>query len=434
MEMVPYDGDDYGVYGNVDIITGKVSFIGTRKEAEAERDRNQAVINIREAYDLLIEILQKYLDLKEEHYSIIALWIIGTYLHDEFQSFPYLFFNAMRGSGKSRTLRLVCTLSKDGMIMASPTEATLFRTSGTLGIDEFEGVANKDKQAVRELLNGAYKKGIKIIRMKKKKVLGQEEQVAEEFEPYRPILLANIYGMDEVLGDRCLTLILEKSDNPLKTRLVEDFETNEIIKKVCIILNQCSLCSVVMQKNIYSDWNNYISDRYKTTLTTLHTYNTYTTQTTQNLKNDEIFNKIHDTEIIGRNLELFLPIFFLANLISKEVFDRTLLIAKGITQEKRHDEEMESIDVMVYDFISRQDAGLIFRSINDLVNEFRQFSNESYEWLNAKWFGRALKRLNLVLEKKRVGRGIEVILNVPKSKEKLKIFKKDDDKKEVAKC
>jgi len=432
--MVPYDGDDYGVYGNVDIITGKVSFIGTRKEAEAERDRNQAVINIREAYDLLIEILQKYLDLKEEHYSIIALWIIGTYLHDEFQSFPYLFFNAMRGSGKSRTLRLVCTLSKDGMIMASPTEATLFRTSGTLGIDEFEGVANKDKQAVRELLNGAYKKGIKIIRMKKKKVLGQEEQVAEEFEPYRPILLANIYGMDEVLGDRCLTLILEKSDNPLKTRLVEDFETNEIIKKVCIILNQCSLCSVVMQKNIYSDWNNYISDRYKTTLTTLHTYNTYTTQTTQNLKNDEIFNKIHDTEIIGRNLELFLPIFFLANLISKEVFDRTLLIAKGITQEKRHDEEMESIDVMVYDFISRQDAGLIFRSINDLVNEFRQFSNESYEWLNAKWFGRALKRLNLVLEKKRVGRGIEVILNVPKSKEKLKIFKKDDDKKEVAKC
>ena len=56
----------------------------------------------------------------------------------------------------------VCKLAKDGNVMASPTEAVLFRTNGTLGIDEFEGVANKDKSSIRELLNGAYKKGIKI--------------------------------------------------------------------------------------------------------------------------------------------------------------------------------------------------------------------------------------------------------------------------------
>jgi len=339
---------------------------------KANKKQEEIKILMRKSYYSLINILKKYLDLKEEYYSIIALWIIGTYFHDNFQSFPYLFFNAMRGSGKSRALRLICCLSKNGNVMASPTEAVLFRVQGTLGIDEFEGVAGKDKNAIRELLNGAYKKGIKIFRMKKKKVLGQEELVAEEFEPYRPIVMANIYGMDEVLGDRCLTLILEKSNDAMKTRLIEDFETNEEVNEVKVYLKECSLCSVVMSKNIYRDWNNYIIDRYKTTLTTLHTYNTYTTQTTQQL---ELFNKISNTGIIGRNLELFLPIFFLGSLISEEIFDGILKSALEITTERKHEEEIESIDVMVYDFISREDSRLEYHSIKDLVNSFRNFSN-----------------------------------------------------------
>jgi hypothetical protein len=43
-------------------------------------------------YRTLIDILKKYLDLKEEYYPIISLWIIGTYFHNEFISYPYLFF------------------------------------------------------------------------------------------------------------------------------------------------------------------------------------------------------------------------------------------------------------------------------------------------------------------------------------------------------
>jgi hypothetical protein len=39
--------------------------------------------------------------------------------------------------------------------------------------------------------------------------------------------------------------------------------------------------------------------------------------------------------------------------------------------------------------------------------------------------GRALKRLNLELEKKRFKSGFKVILNYVKAKEKLKIFKSD---------
>jgi hypothetical protein len=329
----------------------------------------------------------------------------------------------MRGSGKTRTLSLVCKLAKEGNVMASPTEAVLFRTNGCLGIDEFEGVANKDKGSIRELLNGAYKKGIKIMRMKKKKSIAGTEMVVEEFEVYRPIVMANIWGMEEVLGDRCLTLILEKSNDPSKTRLIEDFEDNKFINVTTQKLKRCSLCSVVSPQNIKLMWNTHISNEYKTTLNTHTTTNTHTTLTTSLQR--KLFEKIQNSKIYGRNLELFLPLFFIANQISEQVLDEIIEIAIKTTLKKQQEEEIESTDVMVFDFISKQEQGLNWFSIKRLTNQFREFADESGDWLNPRWFGRALKRLNLVLDKRRKGKGIEVMVNIIKAKEKLKIFRKE---------
>jgi hypothetical protein len=415
--------DSTKIYGVKDKKTGKFVDVGTLKDCEESIERKKIIPKIRESYDLIKELLRKYIDMKEDYYSLMAIWIVGTHLHHEFESYPYLFLNAMRGSGKSRTLKLVTTLSKDGTFLASPTEAVLFRTNGTLGIDEFESIGSKEKSSLRELLNAGYKKGIKIMRMRKVRKTGGEKQEVEVFEPYRPIVMANIWGMEEVLEDRCITLILEKSSNPVITRLVEDFENNYLIKKCHNLLNQCSLCSVVTAKNIYKEWNNYIIDRYKTTLNTLNTTKTYNTLTTQELQS--LFNKIHDSGIQGRNLELFLPIFFIANIINEDVFSEIIEISKAITKEKKHEEEIESKDVMVFDFISHQESSLNYHSVNQLTNEFREFigASSNDDWLNAKWFGRALKRLNLVIDKRRRGKGNEVSLNVNKAIDKLKIFK-----------
>ena len=420
------------------------------KEEKLEKAKSQ----LRENFYLIKKTLKKYIDMNEDYYELIALWIVGTYYHKNFESFPYLFFNAMRGSGKSKTLKLVTYLSNGGNVMASPTEAVLFRTNGTLGIDEFEGVGGKEKTAIRELLNSSYKRGTKIFRMKKKKTKDGEDHVAEEFEPYRPITMANIWGMEEVLGDRCLTIILEKSEDPLKLRLSESFENNKTIKFIKRNFKVCSLCSVVMQKNIYTLWDNYLMERYRTTLTTLTTTNTNTTLTTQNNDYEELlttyttlttnntynalntlrkqridsfFNKIHDTEITGRNLELFMPLFLVASVMGDEALTSIIKVAKKIVKERTHEEEVESRDVMVIDFVSRQNSeNLSFVSITKLVNEFRDFLDGEIDWLNAKWLGRAFRRLSLVVDKRRTPRGIQVILNVGKAKQKLKMFKHTD--------
>lgn len=362
------------------------------------------------------DLLKFYCDLREDYYDLIAIWIIGTWIHEEFEAYPFLFINAMRGSGKTRLLKLMSILSKDGEVMASPTEAVLFRCSGTLCIDEFESVGGKEKGAVRELLNSAYKKGTKIKRMRQAKVNGETRQVVEEFEPYRPIAMANIWGMEEVLGDRCISLTLERSSNKNIIKLIEDFYSNVKINEIKKSFEeiQCSLCSVVTVKNLYTEWNNYITHYTHTTYNT-YNYNNYT----------QLFKKVKLSLIDGRNLELFFPLFIIAEKIGVKNLDFLIKTAQTIVDERRVEEMTESKDVLVLEFVSRQEPNW-FKKVSELAFLLKKSLHEDEEetkWLNSKWFGRALKRLNLIKEKKRVAEGIEVILDIDKAKEKIEIFK-----------
>jgi len=391
---------------------------------------------LEKAYLQIREILSYYLDIDESNKTIMALWVLGTYNHEDFITFPLLFLNAMRGSAKSRTVRLLTKLSKDGQMLMNITEAVLFRSHGTLGIDEFEGLASKEKQSLRELLNSSYKKGSIVKRMRKKKTMEGEQQVEEIFNAYRPVILANIWGIEEVLSDRCITVVLEKSNKPEFVKLMEDYDSDDKINTLLLLLksDKCSLCSVVTKKNIniYTKWNEYIKNKCcKTTLNTLYTYNTLTTQTTpeeEEIKkiNEELmdlFNRVYDLDINGRNLELYFPLFMVARDIGDYVFQEILDIAANNVNVKKIDDMMESSDITLYNLVASCDDGKMYK-VKDLVNTIKLMLGEGdFSFINNKWMGRGLKRLNLVLEKRRLAEGIEVRLNVEKAKEKLEMFK-----------
>ncbi|KKN12607.1 hypothetical protein LCGC14_1014750 [marine sediment metagenome] len=370
----------------------------------------------------IIAILKKYMDLEQKDYLLIGIWIIGTYFHNSFRSYPYLFFNAMKGSGKSRALNLITKLSKEGIVLNSLTEAVLFRTTGTLGIDEFEGVAKKGNENLRELLNSAYKKTGKVYRMKKVSGKDGETQEVEMFEVYRPIIMANIWGMDDTLGDRCIHLILEKSVNPKIVKLVEDFEDNvqimdivESILKVNGHVGHCKHLQSVQQK-----WNDYIVQHAQ------HVHNVH------NVHNVHIYNKINNTELLGRDLELFFPLFLISDLCGE--LDEMLKVSIKIVKERKEKDVYESTDVQVYDFIAqRKEEGFI--KVNALTQDFRLFTGieeKQDTWINTRWFGKSLKRLKLVKERKR-SNGTLVILDIEKAKEKIKIFKEPEEEKKEEK-
>ena len=390
---------------------------------------------LNECYHSINQILKDYLDTSEDNYKIMSIWIIGTYFHKGFYSYPYLFFNAMRGSGKTRGLKLISNLGAkgDGSVQNNLTEAVLFRIEQgtTTCIDEVEQIGSKEKQTLRELLNSAYKKGMKVKRMRKgRDEKGGEKQIVEVFEPYFPICMANIWGMDEVLGDRSITLILEKSSNEAITKMIEDFDINPKIDEVKRTLKQISdVCDVTLRKkNIYQRWNNYIRSKYITSLTSYTYITTQTTLTAQDIEFDELFNKIDKLGIAGRNLELFLPLLIVAEEVG--VLDELLEVCGKLSSAKKNEEYNLSKDVNVYEFvITQENEGLNYLAIKDLTRMFRQFLGEEDNddrWLNEKWFGRALKRLNLIIGNKKTNRGNQVVLNYNKAREKLKIFKEKE--------
>lgn len=394
-------------------------------------------------YEEIVEFIDYYMDIPDSHKKIIALWIIGTYFHSNFTTYPFLYINAMRGSGKTRLLNIISQLAKGGRgrVQTGITESTLFRMpkGDTLLLDECEAISSKEKSTLREYMNACYKRGGVVQRIKKVKFKGEEEWIPETFEPYKPIAMANIQGMDEILGDRCITLILEKSSDPIKTKLLEDFYKNERIMRLTELLKQISVVSVVSlrQKNYIKTWNDFITN--DTTTHTTHT--TQTTQTTQSIEEKrnilinkmdlkEMFAKINNLNVQGRNLELLFPLLVIAKMISQEVFEETIEIGKEIMESKKGDEFADSVDVSLYEFVSLQEPTLEFLPLKDLTYKFRIFIGEP-EWVNEKWMGKAFKRLNLILNKRRVASGRLIMLNVAKAKEKLKIFKEVEDAKET---
>lgn len=401
------------------------------KNVPIEKEREKNVQLLGETYENIIKILKKYCDLEESQYPVIALWIIGTYTHKKFNTFPLLFINATKGSGKSRLLRLIMALAWNGKVVIDLREAALFRTAKdcSIGIDEFESVGSKEYGTLRTLLNAAYKKGAFVERMHKVFKDKQETQEVERFPLYTPVAFANIFGMEEVLGDRCIHLILEKSDKKHITKLFEDFEENEEILEIKRTLSVVSVVSVdvVAIKHYRVGWNNYIMDKYTTTSTTPITLSTLTSLSTLDILNEEFYRKINESEIESRNLELFFPLFIIAKLISEEILDNILKIAKFITTAKKEEEYIENRDIQLVDFVSKRSTfDNEFHALTKLTQEFKTsiaYETEEMHWLNSRWLTRALKRMNIIKEKRRTAQGVEVILNIEKAKEKLTFYK-----------
>ena len=115
--------------------------------------------------------------------------------------------------------------------------------------------------------------------------------------------------------------------------------------------------------------------------------------------------------------------------MGEEILVKTLEIAKNITKEKKGEEFMESRDVSLYDFVAGKGIDYLdYVSIKQITMEFRVYLGDDEEderWLNTKWMGRSLKRLNLVLDHRRQSKGTEVRINIDKAKEQLKLFQNE---------
>jgi hypothetical protein len=363
-------------------------------------------------FELIKKILKEWIDFSDEmYYNIVSLWIMGTYMHDKFVSYPYLFINAMKQSGKTRLLNLISRLSNKGFLAVNLTESTLFRLPAiekvTMCIDEAENIGSRDRENLRLLLNAGYKKGLFVPRSRR---LPNEKWIVEKFVVFCPIVLSNISGLDDVLEDRCILIPLERSNNVEIISKMEDFDhdynMNLYMRQLSTLVQ---LCSVVMPYT--KTMAEYKSTQ--TTLTTLTTLNTLTTLTTQSTFNDKI-EDLKKIGIAGRNLEIWFPLLFIAFQIEEALFDNLLPFILQIIKEKQELELTENRDVVFLSFLYNNfEETKDFITVREICDTYKRDEPED-QWFSSKWVGRALKRHRITIEKRRLTKGFEVRINFKK--------------------
>jgi hypothetical protein len=121
----------------------------------------------------------------ESLYRLVALWIIGTHLQNEFEYIGYLFAcSAGPQSGKSRLLEVLDLLVyQSSGILISPTEAVLFHTAEghTQLLDEVDSCSERD--SLRSVLNAGFRKGSTVIRMYQDSTSGYQPKRHSVFAP-----------------------------------------------------------------------------------------------------------------------------------------------------------------------------------------------------------------------------------------------------------
>jgi hypothetical protein len=121
-----------------------------------------------------------------------------------------------------------------------------------------------------------------------------------------------------------------------------------------------------------------------------------------------------------------MPLLVLAEFLGLDIFEEIFVIAKKMVSEKKSEEYSESRDVCLYQYVLSKEEEFEgrFVSIKQITREFLDFvgNSDREDEISDKWIGRALKRLNLIVDKRKMSTGREVTLNYAKAREKLKIF------------
>lgn len=214
----------------------------------------------KEAYQKIRETIVYYMDVDDERiYDVATCWVIATYCYEMFESFGYLYFHALKESGKSKFKKILRLIGFNGQEASSISEASFFRTientKGVLAIDEYERMDTDRKKSTDLLLNAGIEKGASVKRVDK---VG-DKQVNRQFDVYCPKILCNITGLDPVTQSRCITIKLRKTANEKGKRKpkISDHKWQEL-RDICYTLIMDYWEEI---KAIYDDYSSNLANR-----------------------------------------------------------------------------------------------------------------------------------------------------------------------------
>lgn len=422
--------------------------------------------------------IKYYVQLEEEgQYDVVACWIIATYFFEMFDAFGYLYLTGTKGCGKTKLLKTVATLAFNGKLNIGIKSASLFRSVHgsklTLCLDEIDANTLKNDTDLNELLRGGYIKGHTVPRTERNEKTGVFE--VKQHELFSPKALCNITGIDDVIEDRAITIVMVRSDNKelsnrdvnmndykwQQTRnklylfMMEKFKDIDDKRKMIIDSDTVSVFSadtVVILNRVtnYENESIVVSSKKEGVINndTNYTYNTNNTNNNNTLyiHNNSIEEGIEGGIFSGHNDDVvsvvskdsgvsavsavsgdILPKDSRMSVMAQRNFQialPVLTIASGVNEQVYKD---------VYDCLfatferKRNDMNFesndnsLLEAVVSMVDTRRWYKISSFSdsmkasteegWSNPKWVGRALKRIFPLMEKRRMPAGHEVLLS-----------------------
>jgi hypothetical protein len=158
--------------------------------------------------------------LTDDHFAVLAAWIVHTYVVEHGYATPYLHVtSAERSSGKTRLLEILDLLCfRSSGLVLDPSAAAVFREldSGdvvTFLLDEVDNylapgkVDSEARRAVLSILNGGYTKGATVARTLG---AGTKGEKVKRYRVFGPKALSGIGELPPTLASRSLRLPLKK--------------------------------------------------------------------------------------------------------------------------------------------------------------------------------------------------------------------------------
>lgn len=176
--------------------------------------------HIKDVLDEMVATITKYVLLPKEDKDALALWIAASYLMNAFNIFPKLaLISPTFRCGKTTTMSVLASMSKDGLPVSNFSPATLFRLTAqaqlTLFIDEADRLIKSGPQDLIGLINGSHSKSSSGVL----RCVGDNHE-ARVFNTWMPIVMASIGVLDDTIMDRSIVINLRRM-KPTERALVK---------------------------------------------------------------------------------------------------------------------------------------------------------------------------------------------------------------------
>ncbi len=203
---------------------------------------NKKNITLKECYEDSYKNNKEYMDYSEDITNTsISCSIISSYFLPVFEAKGRDYYNAEKGSGKTKQSTLYDLQMFNPIMSADMSGASYFRviesTSASIVIDDFDAIEEDKKQSQIQVIRTGYKKGQKAVRCS-----DTGGKAPQSYSVFNSMVVNNVEGLDEITQDRCNTYYLIKSNN--KNKIDKKFNEKDIKwqiqrdkKYYCALLN-----------------------------------------------------------------------------------------------------------------------------------------------------------------------------------------------------